>query len=138
VIFNESDFSFKRNEVEIETVQSEPVIIVESDETQVKNDVETRRSERQRRPPVRFGYDEFADTVSAEYQVHHVAYNVCQIVELTTMEEALESDCAEEWKTAADAEYKSLIENKTWDLVELSSGQQPIGFKWVFKIKHFK
>jgi len=89
------------------------VIIVQSDEAQVKNDVETRRSERQKRPPVRFGYDELADTVSAEYQVHHVAYNVCHIVWPTTVEETFESDYAEEWKTAADTEYKSLIENKT-------------------------
>jgi len=86
VIFNESDFSFKRNEVEIETVESKPAIIVEFDKTQlVKHDVETRRSELQRIPPVRFGYDEFADTVSAEYQVHHVAYNVRDIVQPTTM-----------------------------------------------------
>ncbi len=37
----------------------------------------------------------------------------------------------EGWKAAADSEYQSLIENKTWDLVELPSSRKPIGCKWV-------
>ena len=52
------------------------------------------------------------------------------------MEEALTSDHAKEWKAAADSEYKSLIENETWELVELPSDRKPIGCKWVFKVKH--
>ena len=51
------------------------------------------------------------------------------------MEEALAGDCSEEWKHAADAEYASLLQNETWDLVELPSGRQAIGSKWVFKVK---
>ena len=31
-------------------------------------------------------------------------------------------DNAKEWKLAADSEYKSLMENKTWEIVELPSG----------------
>ena len=46
------------------------------------------------------------------------------------------SDCAREWKVAADLEYESLMVNKTWELVELPSGRIPIGCKWVFKVKH--
>ncbi len=34
------------------------------------------------------------------------------------MEVALSSTHANEWKSAADAEFKSLIENETWELVE--------------------
>ena len=37
---------------------------------------------------------------------------------------------------ATDAEYNSLIENKTWELVVLPHGQKAIGCKWVFKLKH--
>ena len=37
---------------------------------------------------------------------------------------------------AADSEYKSLIENGTWKLVELPSGRKPVGCKWTFKTKH--
>ena len=34
----------------------------------------------------------------------------------------LASDQAQEWKAAADLEYASLMENETWDLVELPPG----------------
>lgn len=34
-----------------------------------------------------------------------------------------------------DDEYKALIANKTWSLVSLPHGRQPIGCKWVFKVK---
>ena len=37
---------------------------------------------------------------------------------------------------ATDAEYNSLIKNKTWKLVELPPGRKAIGYKWVFKLKH--
>ena len=40
-----------------------------------------------------------------------------------------------EVEQAADAEYVSLMQNETWDLVELQSGRQAIGSKWVFKVK---
>ena len=52
-----------------------------------------------------------------------------------SVEEALSGDDSEGWKAAADSEYQSLIENKTWDLVELPSGRKTIGSKWVFKRK---
>lgn len=52
------------------------------------------------------------------------------------MDEALNGDCSTEWKQAAGAEYESLLENETWDLVQLPSGRTPIGSKWVFKVKH--
>ena len=68
--------------------------------------------------------------------IQHVAYNVCQISEPQTMEEALTGDHAKDWKAAADSEYESLMENETWELVELPSGRKPIGCKWVFKVKH--
>lgn len=51
------------------------------------------------------------------------------------MEEALTSDLAEEWKAAAEAEHQSLLENETWELVELPRDRRPIGYKWVFKAK---
>ena len=39
------------------------------------------------------------------------------------MKEALTSDHVKEWKVAANSEYKSLMENETWELAELPSGQ---------------
>jgi len=73
---------------------------------------------------------------TAADHVHHFAFSVCQIVEPKTMEEALASDQAQEWKAAADLEYTSLMENETWDLVELPPGRTPVGCRWVFKVKH--
>jgi len=61
---------------------------------------------------------------------------VCQITEPRDIEEALASDFAEEWKQATDAEFRSLVDNQTWDLVELPSGRKPTGSKWAFKVKH--
>ena len=41
-----------------------------------------------------------------------------------------------EWKLATDSEYSSLMENDTWDLVELPEGRTAVGCKWVFKVKY--
>lgn len=39
------------------------------------------------------------------------------------------------WHDACEEEIKSIIKNKTWDLVDLPPGSKPIGLKWIFKIK---
>ncbi|CAI7892330.1 unnamed protein product [Closterium sp. NIES-54] len=51
------------------------------------------------------------------------------------VEEALSGPQKEEWKAAMDAEFNCLIENETWELVELPEGRRPISSKWVFKVK---
>ncbi|CAI7774903.1 unnamed protein product [Closterium sp. NIES-53] len=53
--------------------------------------------------------------------------------EPATVEEALSGPQKEEWKAAMDAEFNSLIENGTWELLELPEGRRPISSKWVFK-----
>lgn len=40
------------------------------------------------------------------------------------------------WKHAMIEEYQALMRNKTWDLVPLPAGKQPIGSKWVFRMKY--
>jgi hypothetical protein len=52
---------------------------------------------------------------------------------LFTVEEALSS---KEWKTAIDAEYNALMQNKTWHLVPPRKGVNIIDCKWVFKKKY--
>lgn len=52
-----------------------------------------------------------------------------------TLKEALKSDEADEWKKAMNAEYQSIIKNKTWDLVDRPKSGNIIGSKWVFSIK---
>jgi len=73
---------------------------------------EPRKSGGTRKAPVRYGYDEYADT--ATHREHHVAYHLYEIYELpSTIKEAKSSDHAAEWKVATDSECISLIETKT-------------------------
>ena len=52
-----------------------------------------------------------------------------------SVNEALNSEDSEKWKEAMQAEYNSLIKNKTWQLVEKPSDKNIIGCKWVFVVK---
>ena len=135
VIFNEQDFGHKSEVLKQdfpETFEADPKVEVEPvvEQEQDAEPAQLRRSERSRQPPVRYGIDEYATP-----SVQHVALKAYQIAEPQSMEEALTSDLSSEWKQAADSEYKSLMDNQTWDLVELPDGREPIGSKWVFKVK---
>jgi len=134
VVFNKTDFCSTKGSspVSEDPVELEAVI----DETS-QPELVRQRPEWQMRRPIRYGVDEYADTVSGglEEQVDHVA-NVCQIIEPATMEEAITSDYADNWKKAADSEYESLMNNDTWTLVELPSNRAAIGCKWIFKVKY--
>ncbi|XP_048485493.1 uncharacterized protein LOC119691901 isoform X3 [Plutella xylostella] len=50
-------------------------------------------------------------------------------------EEALNSDKKNEWLNAMNEEYQALLQNNTWNLVELPEGKKVIPCKWVFKTK---
>ena len=124
VIFNEKDFY--RSSQEPITPSSETLEISSEN---VMRDVDSddkktgpERTQRERRAPVRYGYDEFADVV-------HYALNV------NTLKEALASEDGKKWKAAADVEFNSLQENDTWDLVEVPQDAKIIDSKWVFKVK---
>jgi hypothetical protein len=52
-----------------------------------------------------------------------------------TIEEALSGPDADHWRQAMDEEYRSLIENGTWEIVDSNPGIKPIPVKWVYKIK---
>ena len=59
-----------------------------------------------------------------------------QIDEPMSIQEALQSDHAMEWTQATDAEYGSLMEHGTWELVELPKGRSAINCKWIFRTKY--
>ncbi|KAI9195874.1 hypothetical protein LWI28_018949 [Acer negundo] len=40
------------------------------------------------------------------------------------------------WQEAMKSELQALQANGTWSLVPLPAGKSPIGYRWVFKIKH--
>ena len=132
VIFNEMDFGLSSEEttdmfdtIEVntqhETQGNESHDMPEDgndyDSYQESGDNTLRRSRRHRQPPVRYGLDQYAD-VLVEEKVHHVAYQMCQVQEPTSMDEALRSTHAQEWKMEANSEYQALIDNNTWELVE--------------------
>eukprot|EP00877_Chromochloris_zofingiensis_P011122 jgi/Chrzof1/6263/Cz17g17260.t1 len=58
-----------------------------------------------------------------------------EIVEPATYDEALQSDCAEQWQQAMDSEYASLIANGTWTLEKPPTDIRPTPVKWVYKVK---
>ena len=35
-----------------------------------------------------------------------------------------------------DAEIQALVQTGTWEFVDLPKGEQPVGCKWVYKVKH--
>ena len=94
---------------------------VESRENTVP-EPQVRRSDRAHSSPNRCG-----DWVTYTATCGHFAYNTCQVPEPKTMDEALAGPHAKEWKEAAESEYRSLMENNTWDLVELPEGREAIG-----------
>ena len=51
--------------------------------------------------------------------------------------EAISSPDALIWKKAIKVELDSILKNQTWELVDLPSGEKPIGYKWIFKRKYF-
>lgn len=55
-----------------------------------------------------------------------------------TVNDALSSRDKDRWFESMQAEYDALMENETWDLVELPAGRRPIQCKWVFNIKRDK
>ncbi|UYV66792.1 hypothetical protein LAZ67_4002870, partial [Cordylochernes scorpioides] len=52
------------------------------------------------------------------------------------VEEALSGKDSYFWRKAMKEEFDSLIENKTWELVDPPKGQNVIGSKWVFRRKY--
>ncbi|GJR04390.1 retrovirus-related pol polyprotein from transposon TNT 1-94 [Tanacetum coccineum] len=55
--------------------------------------------------------------------------------EPSTLQEALNNPDASFWKEAMQKEIEALHKNKTWELVPLQGGRNPIRNKWVYKIK---
>lgn len=52
-----------------------------------------------------------------------------------TVKEALSGPNAKQWKEAMDEEYKSLLENNTWEITTLPANKHAIPCKWVYKTK---
>ena len=64
-----------------------------------------------------------------------LAFAVSTTLEPKSLAEAITRPDADKWIAAAIDEVKSLINNKTWEVVPLPHGRKAIGSRWVFKIK---
>lgn len=60
---------------------------------------------------------------------------LCKQTYLFTVEEALKSSNAEEWKHAMDEEIQAHIKNKTWTITPVPKGRKANKSKWVYKTK---
>ena len=160
VVFNESDFRFLNRKDGTESVPILPDLFDEpEDEGEMFDEPEEtrseelpRRSERNLEEPLRrsertvqrpdyYGHSESADTTTTEFAdtaivPEHRACIMQEIPEPVSFDEALKSPHAKYWKLATDAEYQSLVDNDTWDLVEPPEGRAVVGCKWVFKVKY--
>ncbi|KAL0429715.1 UNVERIFIED_CONTAM: Retrovirus-related Pol polyprotein from transposon TNT 1-94 [Sesamum radiatum] len=53
-----------------------------------------------------------------------------------TINEALSNSEAPFWKEAINSEIESIMQNHTWELVDLPPGSTPLGCKWILKRKY--
>ena len=49
--------------------------------------------------------------------------------------QAMEDSNSDKWIETMNQEYKSMQDNKVWELVPLPEDVKPIGCKWIFKTK---
>ena len=53
-----------------------------------------------------------------------------------TYQQAMSSPDAPYWKEAVNNEIESILQNHTWELVDLPKGSKPLGYKWIFRKKN--
>jgi hypothetical protein len=84
-----------------------------------RNEVEPRRSKRTKTSKM-FGPDFLTFMLEDEPQ---------------SFKEAMSMPEAPLWKEAVNSEIESILQNHTWELVDLPPGCKPLGYKWIFKRK---
>ena len=120
------DVVFHEESTGTEEIETHDLETSNADQSESGEKTETRRSGRSIKPPTRYGYDEFAETV-------HYATIGCDGPR--TYDEAMNGPERDKWKQACDEEYQSLIDNDTWKCVPLPPGRSLIDGKWVFTRK---
>ena len=88
-------------------------------------EVENLNTQRERRPPQRLDDELYTCTEDLTADIN----------EPSNINEAWDGQNSAEWKKAAESEYKSLIDNHTWELLPPSDRKNIVGRKCVFKVK---
>ena len=52
-----------------------------------------------------------------------------------SFKEAMSTPEAPLWKEVINSEIESILQNHTWELVDLPPDCKPLGYKWIFKRK---
>ena len=92
----------------------------ENEESEDENVGVVRRSKRQR--------------IEKSYGSNFMTYLLEQ-GDPQTYKEAVTSPDRPMWKEAIKSEIDSILQNHTWELVDLPPGSKPLGCKWIFKKK---
>ena len=121
VVFDEDSFDFKsQNDVEVSDAEIEEST---EEEKRTSSIEEPRRTERVRRPPIRYGFEELCH------------YAMTTMDAPATFKDAMTGPERERWKEAIACEMDSLQKHHVWDLVPLPEGQNVVGCRWIFKKK---
>ncbi|CAM8913556.1 unnamed protein product [Rhodiola kirilowii] len=130
-----------------ESQPEETYIPTITDQSLLQVDPPVRRSTRVSKPSVRLK-DYICDSTTVKHHIEHfVNYSHCSsqhqnyilqaysIPEPTSFAQASKDPL---WKIAMEKELDALKSNNTWNLVPLPHGKNPVGSKWIFRIKrHF-
>ncbi|KAJ9561120.1 hypothetical protein OSB04_006280 [Centaurea solstitialis] len=95
-------------------------IVREDEQTISEEDEEQPRRSKRARVEKSFGPDFLTYMVESEPK---------------TYREAVTSSEGPQWKEAIKSEIDSILQNHTWELVDLPPGCKPLGYRWIFKKK---
>ena len=111
-----------QNDLQIDPQRNKRPLPVDSinDIVQIEQTDDVRRSRRSKKAKT-FGPD-FVTTFMVENDPQ-------------TFKEAMSTPEAPQWKEAINSEIESIMQNHTWELVDLPKGSKPLGCKWIFKRK---
>ncbi|KAD5507540.1 hypothetical protein E3N88_15243 [Mikania micrantha] len=117
--FFEEVFPCLKKELPSSSTPVDEIVHDEDQEQLEAKEVEPRRSKRQRIEKS-FGPDFLTYMVEGESQTHR---------------DAVTSSEGPQWKEAIKNEIDSILQNHTWELVDLPPGCKPLGYRWIFKRK---
>jgi len=129
--FLHNDSKNSQNLPDLSIVLIEEVHDVQNEE--LKNKVSTRKSTRKNTVPERFR------TITGDWwENEDIGCSLATLdsIEPRSLHEALNGPNASMWKNAADNEYQSLLNNDTWELIDLPPGKNVIVCKWVLKLRN--